>query len=134
MDMERLGIALHSCWLWLRRSDPDQPWVSLPFSKDKITIEFFNTSVRCALGNREYLLFWSDPWWQGCRLCDLALDLVATVPLLKQKRRTVARALQANTWMRDIKGPLTVHVLMQYLDIRSRLEGVALSASVPNAL
>jgi hypothetical protein len=85
MDMERLGIALCSRWLWLHHSDPYRRWVSLPFSEDRIITEFFNALVHCVLGNGESLLFWSGPWWQGCRLSDLAPDLVAVVPLHKRK-------------------------------------------------
>jgi hypothetical protein len=36
--------------------------------------------------------------------------------------------------MCDIKGPLTVPMLMQYLDIRSRLQGVVLSSNTSDTL
>jgi hypothetical protein len=101
MDMERLGIALRSSWLWLRRTDPDRPWAALPVSEDNATTTFSNTSARCVLGDGESLLFWSDPWWQGSSLSDLAPDLVAAIPLRSRKRRTIAQTLHANSWMRD---------------------------------
>jgi hypothetical protein len=59
---------------------------------------FFNASVRFILGNGETFLFWTDPWLYGTWLSDL-----------------VATTLSGMSWTRDIRGALTIPVLMQYV-------------------
>jgi hypothetical protein len=52
------------------------------------------------------------------------------VPLRRQRTRTVASALRQNKWIRDLLGPLTVPVLMQYLSLRNRLQDVNLDNNI----
>jgi hypothetical protein len=30
-DPNRLGIAMHACWLWLQHTDLSRPWLTMPF-------------------------------------------------------------------------------------------------------
>jgi hypothetical protein len=53
-------------------------------------------------------------------------DLYATIPPKIRRTRTVAESLFVNAWIRDIKGALTAPVLVQYLELRNKLHGVAL--------
>ena len=62
-------------------------------------------------------LFWSDRWLHGQSLLDLAPCLCNVVDNRVRKQRTVAEALQNNCWVSDIKGALTVQVLIEYLRV-----------------
>jgi hypothetical protein len=46
----------------------------------------------------------------------------------------VASALHQNGWIHDIRGPLTILVLMQYLSLREQLQGVNLDYNTPDQL
>jgi hypothetical protein len=58
MDLERLGIALRSHWLWFRRTNPDRHWTALPVSEDNATTFFCNASVRCVLAMGSLCFFY----------------------------------------------------------------------------
>jgi hypothetical protein len=130
MDLRCLGISLRLRWLWLQRTEPTRSWASMLLTEDHQTKAFFKASFRCRVGNGESIYFWSDPWLQGCRIADLAPDLCAAATPRRRARQTVASALQNHAWIQDIIGPLAVPVLLQYLDVRQRLQQVRLSQNV----
>jgi hypothetical protein len=121
MDLRVLGVTLRACWLWLHRSDSGHSWAALSPSEDATTMVFFNTSIQMTLGNDEALLFWIDPWLHGAQLEDITSELTAAVSPRRQMWRSVACALHDNSCARNIMGPLTVPVLLQYLDIWHRI-------------
>lgn len=65
----------------------------------------------------------------GYTLAELAPNLFRTVPKRTAKRRTVAQALQSRTWVGDIKGVLSVPVLLEYLQIWDIMDGIVLQDS-----
>jgi hypothetical protein len=62
-------------------------------------------------------LFWTDRWLKGRSIAELAPCLIQTVGPRIQRRRSVRDALDNRRWVRDIKGALTVQVLLEYLYI-----------------
>jgi uncharacterized membrane protein len=56
------------------------------------------------------------------------------VPTRLRKRRTLADGLANQPWIRDIKGALTVQALVQFLEIRQRLQDFALDPVMPDRL
>ena len=52
----------------------------------------------------------------------------------RAKRRTVQDALVDNRWISDIKGALTVNVLIEYLRLWDSLSGFELQAEVDDTL
>jgi hypothetical protein len=80
MDLELLGIALHTHWLWLRYMDRSHPWASMHFNEDKHTSAFFFASVRFMIADGATFLFWVDPWLDGKCVTDLAPDLATVIP------------------------------------------------------
>ena len=68
----------------------------------------------------------------GGTLAELAPNLFSAVPKGVRKSRTVAQALHNRGWVRDIRGALTVQVLMEYLQVWDPLEGVILQQGVPD--
>jgi hypothetical protein len=78
------------------------------------------------LGNGHKLRFWMDAWLDGTTIQQFAPDLVTAVPKHQLKRRTVADALNNGSWIQDVQGPRTALVIVQYLDVRQRVEEVTL--------
>jgi hypothetical protein len=83
-------------------------------------------AVDAVVGNGESILFLTDRWLNGGTLAELAPNLFRAVPKRVRKSRTAAQALQNRGWVRDIRGALTVQVLIEYLQVWDLLEGVIL--------
>jgi hypothetical protein len=62
----------------------------------------------------------------------LAPELVDVVLTKIQRARMVAQALDGSTWCRDIHGALTIHILIQYIHTRQRIQGFHLILGVAN--
>jgi hypothetical protein len=60
----------------------------------------------------------------------LAADLLAAVNVRQRRRRLVAEALQGNAWIHDITGVLSVPAIVQYLQLRERLDGTMLQQGI----
>jgi hypothetical protein len=106
--------------------DRSRPWASIKANEDKSTSAFFFASVRFVLGDGATFLFWVDPWLDGKCIADLMPDLAGAIPARRRRNCTVADAMQGLAWIRDIKGALTVQVIMQYLQLHQRLQSVQL--------
>jgi hypothetical protein len=72
----------------------------------------FDVAVDAIVGNGEENLFWKDRWFDGHTLVELAPCLFKTIPKRIVNRWTVAQALDNRNWVHDIKGSLTVQVLV----------------------
>jgi hypothetical protein len=114
IDMTLLGRALRTHWLWLQSTDPSKLWASLPCPTDPVT-KAFMASITYVVGNGQNTYFWTDPWLDGKPMSILMPQLVETVSSRLQCRHTVASALLNSPWVQDIKGVLSIPVLVQYL-------------------
>jgi len=102
-------------WLWLKRTEDTHPWHELPNERNQIVEAMFQASIYVELGDGCKAMFWTDRWLQGKSLADIAPCLCAAVGRQAQNRRTVAQALQGDSWITDISGALTVQVILDYL-------------------
>jgi hypothetical protein len=93
---------------------------------DSCTTALFDASLNIIPGNKKDILFWSDPWSEGSRLVDKWSDLVTVVPLRRRHKLTLDSALSNSSWIRDICGPLTVSIILQYLDARQCIDHIQL--------
>jgi hypothetical protein len=134
MDLNLFGTALCARWLWLQRMDLTRPWVNMRIVEDRQTMTFFNASLHFFLGNGETFLFWADPWLARVQLSKIVLEVVAAVPARRWRQVTVAAALTDMSWVRDIRGALNIPVLMQYVVMYQRLQGVHLSPGIADRL
>ena len=41
-NLQNLGWALHMRWLWLRKTEPDRPWATLPIQVQSLIRAFFS--------------------------------------------------------------------------------------------
>lgn len=127
VDHEKFGMALQLRWLWLRHTKPDSPWSSLPLQADTSLHHFFIRSLEIQVGNGNSILFWTDPWISGHSIEDLAPYLIDAVPTRTKKAQTLAQALHQRAWLKDITGPLSLPMLMDYVQIRQRVDQFVLN-------
>jgi hypothetical protein len=93
-----------------------------------VTEAFFKASITYVVGNGENTFFRADPWIDGESLTSLMPQLVEAVPSRLWRQCTVASALANSAWIQDIRGALSIPVLVQYLQLRQRLLDRALSS------
>jgi hypothetical protein len=115
MDLRVQGIALQLRWLWLQRMDQSQ--VHVLGKVDPITVTFFPASTRFSTGDGKSFFFWIDPWLDDVSLAVSTPDLSAAIPSWIRRVRTVADVLHDNAWICDIRGAVTVSVLVQYVEL-----------------
>jgi hypothetical protein len=126
--------ALRLRLLWLERVDREKPWAALPLHEDVITTAFFHSSIRCVVGDGRSTCFRLDPWLDSCSIAERAPDLFVAAHPRRRNSRTVAAALDQNTWLSDIIGALTLPVLLQYVEIRESLDTFQLRPSVHDTM
>jgi hypothetical protein len=92
-NLELLGSALRTRWLWAEKTNPDRPWAGLPVTVSPKAKVMFDVAVDAIVGNGVEILFWKDRWLDGHTLVELAPNLIKTVPK-RTFKRTVAQALK----------------------------------------
>jgi hypothetical protein len=121
-NSKQMGIALPLRWLWLPRTDPECFWTGLPIVDDPVSTALFKASTRIVVDNGASLIFWTDDWLAGKCIEEIAPDLFQAVSRHARARHSVASTLQNQAWIRDISGALTIPVLIQYLNLKERLQ------------
>jgi len=125
-----LGWSLRLRWLWLQKTEPDKT-AFLPVKAQHQVQAFFNAVVVTAIGNGKNTLFWKDRWLADQSLEILFPRLFNAVTARGRKRKVFA-ALKNRSWILDIKGALTVEVLVEYVQLWELLEGFELQPEVEN--
>jgi len=116
-DLKLMGLSLRLRWEWLRRTDETKTWTTLPAAPDALCSALFRVSITVQLGDGKKALFWTDNWVNGSSIEFLAPCLFAAVPAKAKRSMTVAQGLRNSSWTQDIKGALTVQVILEYLTI-----------------
>jgi hypothetical protein len=75
-------------------------------------------------------LFLGGRWLHGQKIQDLAPALFASMPKQIAKKGTVQEALKDLTWVRDIRGSLQAHALLEFLVIWDILQEFHLTPDV----
>jgi hypothetical protein len=134
LDLKVFGCALWLRWVWFSRADQGRIWAPLPTTDDPVMVAFFRASTFHEIGNGANILFWKDAWVDGCSIAQMAPELVVVVLEWKQKWQLLVSALDGEAWTGDISGALTMPALVQYLQIRSRIQGTQLHPSRPDKI
>jgi hypothetical protein len=71
----------------------------------------------------EKQVFLRDPWYNGQRIADLALDLFKHCTM---RYLTVGQALQDNKWLRHFKCNMPPAALRQFLEVNSAVATIQL--------
>jgi hypothetical protein len=125
-SLKELGWALRMRWFWLEKTDSSHPWSALPVQVPDKTHAFFVIAMQTEIGDGANTLFWSDRWLNGHRVADIAPRLLAVIPKRRVNKCTVREALIEHKWVSDIRGALTVGVIVDYLHLRNALQEVVL--------
>jgi hypothetical protein len=88
---------------------------------------FFAKSVISIIGNGASTLFWTDNWLHGTAIRDIAPEVAAKVGKRALSSTTVVQALDNFRWVNDIRAPLYMLGLQQYLLLWDSLREVHLS-------
>jgi len=103
-DLKSLGFALRVRWPWLKKSEPNKPWASLPLQISKEMECFLSMAVITEVGDGANTLFWKDKWLAGKNIQDIAPHVYALVSRRTAARRSVLEALINEKWIEDIQG------------------------------
>ena len=133
-NLETLGWALWVRWLWAQKMDLSRPWAGFQIQVPHNAEALFKMAVDHIVGNGASTLFWKDRWIDGQTIEEVAPNLFKAIPKRITRRRTVAQALVNRSWVADIKGALSVQVLLEYLRIWDHVEGVVLQQEVPDQI
>jgi hypothetical protein len=107
-SLKELGWALRMRWLWLAKTDPTQPWSTLPIQVPNKCQAFFSIAMQTEIGDGTKTLFWRDRWLHGQRVEDLAPRSLAAIPKRRVNKCKVVEALANHKWISDIRGALPV--------------------------
>ena len=100
-----------------RKTEPNRPWANLPVQVPGQVQTFFKLAIISVVGSGENTLFWMDRWLNGQSIVDLAPRLLAFVPKRIANRRTVEEAMADRSWVMDIRGGLSVEVILDFLSL-----------------
>ena len=131
-NLQQLGWALRMRWLWLQKTEPDKPWNFLPIQVHQSVKSFFSMAVVTQVGNGTNTLFWTDRWLHGQSL-DMMVPHLFEAISSRAKRRTVHEAMTDRRWVSDIRGALTVNVLIEYLGLWDLLLDVELQPELEDS-
>lgn len=128
-NLQNLGSALKLRWLWQQKTEPDKVWTFLPIQAQPQVLSFFAMAVETVVGNGKNTRFWTDRWLLSQSL-EHALPQLFSSIAARAKKRIDFDAFNDGRWISDIKGALTVHVLIEYLHLWELLSTVVLQPEV----
>jgi len=131
-DLQNMGYALQLRWLWLQKTDPEKAWAIIPIKASSKVQSFFEVAVEIVVGNGKNTRFWTDCWLLGQSLKQALPHLFSAIAV-RARKRTVYDALNDGKWISDIKGALSVPVLVEYLHLWDILSNVVLQPEVEDA-
>ncbi|GJM99455.1 hypothetical protein PR202_ga16553 [Eleusine coracana subsp. coracana] len=91
---------------------------------EKEVLAMFDASISVHPGDGKLIWFWSERWPNNASIENMAPDLYRAVAASAKHSRTLQQGLQNRQWIRDIVGPITVVVLVQYLKVWELIQEV----------
>ncbi|CAM0911794.1 unnamed protein product [Alopecurus aequalis] len=107
-------------------------WTGLQLEVEPEVQALYDASVRISVGDGRTALFWTDAWLGVVSFKHLAPALYAAVDPRAIRSRTVGDGLTNRRWIRDITGPLSVPVLVQFVELLDSLQAVVLTPGIPD--
>lgn len=107
-------------------------WVGLPAQVPRNTQAFFEGAVQTTVCNGTSTKFWLNRWLEDKTIAEYAPNLIQIIPKRVLKQRMVAQALHNRRWVTDIKGALTVEVLIEYLQTWDMVDDISLHQDIPD--
>lgn len=119
-----MGIALRTRWIWLRRAEPERPWMRVAPLADRKSLHCFAAGSKVLLGNGASTSFWCDSWLPDGGSVQYRFPILFS--FVKLSDITVAAALCDNSWIADIRGGLSVQAMGEYLALWDVIAGISL--------
>ncbi|GJN41102.1 hypothetical protein PR202_gn00429 [Eleusine coracana subsp. coracana] len=132
-NLQKLGWALWVRWLWLQKTEPSKPWVSLPMQMSEQMKAIFSMAVTTELGDGRNTLFWQDRWILGQRLEDVAPLIHSIVPKRIVGKQTVGEALTTMVWIQDIHGVAIVEIIEEFMALCNVVTEFTLQPGTPDS-
>ncbi|WVZ55208.1 hypothetical protein U9M48_005900 [Paspalum notatum var. saurae] len=132
LNLGLVGWALRIRWLWLQKTDSSRPWEGLPLQVPQNAKALFDVAAISLVGNGQSIKFWTDRWLQGRTIAEWAPNLIKLIPRRARKQRTVAQGLTNRRWVNNIRGALSVQVLIEYLQLWNLVDGFELQQDIPD--
>jgi hypothetical protein len=87
-------------------------------------------AVVTKIGDGANTLFWQDRWLFRKTINEIAPLISTLVPTRIANRRTVFEAMTDFRWVNDIRGTVTVQVLLEFLNLCDLIDEMALQPGV----
>jgi hypothetical protein len=128
LNLEYLSWALQIRWLWLQKTGDARAWKGLQIPVHANAFALFLVAINTVIGNGTNTLFWTDKWFMGISLVELAPSVLQVVPLKTHKMRLVSEALNDHKWIPDIRGGLSMVGLYDFFQLWDAIQEVTLAA------
>jgi hypothetical protein len=125
-DVRNLGRALRARWPWLQKTEPEKPWAQFQIQTPKEVQNLLELPVVTVVRDGPNTLIWKDRWLGGKRIKELAPAVFALVPKRIANNRKVNEALLNMMWISDVRGALSLAVLLEYFALYQLLQEVVL--------
>lgn len=105
----------------------------LPSKPERAVAAMFWASIHFQLGDGATIAFWMDAWLPDGAICATAPSLFRAVGS-HRRAHSVRDALHNRQWTRDITGALTASVLIEYVHLWDKVDGIVLTPGTPDRL
>ena len=113
----------------MQKTEPGKAWAIIPIQAQEKVQSFFAVVVKTIVGNGKNTHFWRDCWLLDQSLKQALPHLFSTIEV-KARKRSVYDAFIGGRWISDIKGALSIPVLIEYLHLWELLSNVELQPEV----
>jgi hypothetical protein len=115
--------------LCLQKTEPNKAWAFFPVQAQSQVQAFFAMAVETVVGNGKNTRFWTDRWVLGQSL-EQALPHLFSSIAARARKRSVHDAIADGRWISDIRGALSLPILIEYLHLWELLSNVELQPEV----
>jgi hypothetical protein len=130
-NLEYFGRALRLRWLWHEWSLPPRPWVGMVTPCDVHDLELFHEATRVSLGDGSRAIFWRSSWLGDTPLC---MQYPRLYDRSRRKNKSVAKALNDNSWVHDIRRNFPPEMLPEFISLWRTLQTVVLRPHTPDSI
>ncbi|KAE8773750.1 hypothetical protein D1007_53990 [Hordeum vulgare] len=118
----------------MHRTDKERPRKEFQIKVPVESVALFRAATSAMVGNANETLFWEDRWLDGFTVCELAPGIYSRISKRIRRTRTVAEAVQSNTWAGDIGPDIEQGMLTEFLHLWSRITAFRVDEDAQDSL